>query len=356
MSATSRKIGVRARFPGRRRLSAAGGVLAAAFLVAAAHAGETLDAVKSRGELRCGVSEGIEGFSFKDANGRWRGLDADFCRAVAAAVLGNPEKVEFVPLKASTRFPALQAKRVDLLLRNTTWTLGREAGLRVLFAGVLFYDSQAFMVPQGSRARSVPDLAGQTVCVEKATTNEQNLDDYFAARGASVKPLVIDSESETVKAFYAGRCAALTMETSLLAIARLRAPAGIQAYVVLPERISREPLGPAVRRGDDEWFTVVRWVLHALVAAEEAGMTRDNIEARVKDSRDPAVRRISGADPRVGKALGVPPDWAVQAVRAVGNYGEIYERNLGAGSALKLERGLNELWTRGGLMYAPPLR
>lgn len=334
----------------------AGMAAALAVCVSVAQAGETLSAVQSRGQLRCGVSEGIEGFSIKDASGRWRGLDADFCRAVAAAVLGNPEKVEFVPLKASNRFPALQAKRVDLLVRNTTWTLGREAILKVQFAGVLFYDSQGFMVPPGSRAKAVADLAGETVCVEKGTTSEQNLSDYFTARGAKVKPLVVDSEADTVKAFFAGRCAALTSDMSLLAIARLRAPGGAQGYAILPERISREPLGPVVRRGDDDWFTLVRWVLHALVAMEEAGTTRDNVAARVKDSRDPGVQRASGADPRIGKALGVRPDWAVQAVLAVGNYGEMYERNLGAGSGLKLERGLNDLWTKGGLMYAPPLR
>jgi general L-amino acid transport system substrate-binding protein len=330
--------------------------LAAALALATAHAGETLNAVKARGELRCGVSEGIEGFSARDASGRWRGLDADFCRAVAAAVLGDPEKVEFVPLKSSARFPALQTKRIDLLLRNTTWTLGREAILKLQFAGVLFYDSQGFMVPQASRAKAVADLAGEAVCVEKGTTSEQNLSDYFAMRGASVKPLVIDSEGETVKAFYSGRCAALTADTSLLAIARLRGPAGAQGYVILPDRISREPLGPVVRRGDDDWFMLVRWVLHVLIATEETGTTRDNVAARVKDSRDPAVQRASGADPRIGKALGVRADWAVQAVLAVGNYGEMYERNLGAGSALKLERGLNRLWNQGGLMYAPPLR
>ena len=325
-------------------------------LVSAAHAGQTLDAVKSRGEVSCGVSEGIEGFSARDAAGRWRGLDADFCRAVAAAVLGNPETVKFVPLKSSERFPALLSKRIDLLLRNSTWTLSREAILKVQFAGVLFYDSQGLMVPRDSRAKSAADLAGETVCVEKGTTDEQNLSDYFAARGASVKLLVIDSESDTVKAFYAGRCAALTADTSLLAIARLRAPGGVQSHVILPERISREPLGPAVRRGDEDWFTLVRWVLHALVAAEAAGLTRDNIAARFKDSRDPVVQRLSGSDPRFGKALGARPDWMVQAVRAVGNYGEMYERNLGEGSALKLERGQNNLWTKGGLMYAPPLR
>jgi general L-amino acid transport system substrate-binding protein len=356
MCATSRRTASSARFTCGWRLFAAGGALATALLVAAAHAGETLDAVKSRGELRCGVSEGIDGFSFKDATGRWRGLDADFCRAVAAAALGNPEKVEFVPLRASTRFPALQAKRIDLLLRNTAWTLGREALLKVMFVGVLFHDSQGFMVPQGSRAKAVSDLAGETVCVEKGTTNEQNLSDYFAARGASIKPLAIDSEAGTVQAFYAGRCAALTMDLSLLAISRLRGPAGVQGYVILPEHISREPLGPAVRRDDDDWFLLVRWVLHVLVATEQSGMTRDNVVARVKGSRDPAVRRISGADPRIGKALGARPDWAMQAVLAVGNYGEMYERNLGAGSALKLERGLNNLWTKGGIMYAPPLR
>jgi len=350
------KIGVRARFSAARRLLAGCGAIAAALLVAAAQAGETLNGVKTRGELRCGVSEGIEGFSAKDASGRWRGLDADFCRAVAAAVLGDPEKVEFVPLKSSTRFPALLTKRIDLLLRNTTWTLSREAILKVQFAGVLYYDSQGFLVPQGSRAKAAADLAGEAVCVEKGTTSEQNLSDYFAARGARIKPLVIDSESEAVKALYAGRCAALTADMSLLAIARLRAPAGAQGYAILPDRISREPLGPVVRRGDEDWFTLVRWVLHVLIATEEIGMRRDNVAARVKDTRDPALQRASGADPRIGKALGVRPDWAVQAVRAVGNYGEMYERNLGSGSALKLERGLNNLWTKGGLMYAPPLR
>jgi general L-amino acid transport system substrate-binding protein len=330
--------------------------LACALCLATAHAGETLDAVKTRGRLRCGVSEGIEGFSARDASGRWRGLEADFCRAVAAAVLADPEKAEFVALRASTRFPALHAKVIDLLVRNTTWTLGREAILKVQFPGVLFYDSQGFMVPQGSRAKTVADLAGEVVCVEKGTTSEQNLADYFAARGASVTPLVIDSLSGTFEAFYAGRCAALTSDRSLLAVARRRAPGGAQAYGILPDLISREPLGPVVRRGDEDWFTLVRWVLFGLIAAEENGMTRDNIAALVRDSRDPALRRASGVDPRFGNALGVRPDWAVQAVLAVGNYGEMYERNLGAGSELRLERGLNNLWNQGGLMYAPPLR
>ena len=322
----------------------------------AAHAGETLDGVKSRGFMRCGVSEGIAGFSAKDAAGRWSGFDVDFCRAVAAAALGDPEKVKFVPLKASTRFPALQARTIDLLARNTTWTFPREVQLRARFPAVLFHDGQAFMVPASSSVKKVADLAGAKVCVEKGTTHQQNLGDWFAARSLRADMLVVDSAAGAADALFAGRCTAYTSDGSQLAAARLRAPGGSQGWVILPERISREPLAPAVLGGDEEWFLLVRWVLYAQIAAEEHGITRANVEQIVSRTRDPGLRRLTGAEGGYGKALGVREDWAVRAIAAVGNYGEMFERNLGRDSPLKLERGANRLWTEGGLMYAPPLR
>jgi len=319
-------------------------------------AGETLDAVKSRGRLRCGVSEGIAGFSERDASGRWTGFDVDFCRAVAAAALGDAGKVVFVPLKASERFPALQSRAIDLLLRNTTWTLGREAGLKVQFPGVLFYDGQAFMVPKKTDVKKIVQLNSATVCIEKGTTHVQNLADYFGARGMKVIPLILDSTADVTSAFFSGRCRAYTSDASQLAAVRLRAPGGPQSFDILPERISKEPLGPIVRRGDDDWFTLVRWVVFALISAEEAGITRDNVAVIFKETHDPVLQRVFGSDGGFGKELGVGDDWAVRAVKAVGNYGEMFERNVGHGSALKLDRGLNRLWTQGGLMYAPPMR
>lgn len=319
-----------------------------------AGAGEVLEGIKARGELRCGVSEGIAGFSERDAAGVWRGLDADFCRAVAAAVLGDAGKVVFVPLKSSTRFPALQARRIDLLVRNTTWTFTREAALHVEFPAVLFYDGQAFMVPASARIAKVADLQGTMVCVEKGTTHVDNLGEYFAARGLSVTPLLIDSAGGGAEAFFAGRCRAYTSDASQLAALRLRAPGGAQAFEILPERISREPLAPAVMSGDREWTTLVRWVLYVLILAEENGVTRDNVETVVGQRQGRTWRLVAGTEIGYGQVLGVRDDWAVRAVAAVGNYGELYERNVGRGSALKIERGLNRLWTEGGLMYAPP--
>jgi general L-amino acid transport system substrate-binding protein len=332
----------------RRFLPAAAALLAVAWAVPCAGAGETLAQVKARGTVRCGVSEGIAGFSAREASGRWAGLDADFCRAVAAAALGDAEKVMFVPLRASARFPALQLGAIDLLARNTTWTLEREARLGVAFAGILFYDGQGFMVPAGGGVTSVAGLDGATVCVEKGTTHERNLAASFAARGLRVTPLVIDSAAGVADAFFAGRCRAYTSDASQLAAARLRVPGG-QAFLILPERISKEPLAPAVRRGDDNWLTLVRWVLFALVTAEETGITQAT-------ARDPAAGQALGPDGEVGRAFGVDPGWALRAVQSVGSYGEMFERNLGGRSPLKLERGLNRLWTQGGLMYAPPLR
>jgi general L-amino acid transport system substrate-binding protein len=301
------------------------------------------------------VSRGLAGFSIKDASGRWSGLEVDFCRAVAAASLGDAEKVTFIPLRASERFPALKSNVIDLLARLSTWTLTREADLKVQFAGILFYDGQGFMVPAGSSVKSVAQLSGATICVEKGTTHERNMTDHYVAIGMSVKPLVIDSVSEVANAFFSGRCKAYTSDVSQLAISRLHAPAG-QTFDILPERISKEPLGPAVRSGDDDWLTLVRWVLFALIAAEEHGITRDNVREIRETTRHPAARRALGADGGVSQALGTDPEWALRAVESVGNYGEIFERNLGSHSPLHLERGLNRPWTQGGLMYAPPVR
>jgi len=335
-----------------RRLAASAFLLAFAGGAACAAPGDTLAQAKARGALRCGVSEGIAGFSIKDAGGRWTGLDADFCRAVAAVALGNAEKVTFVPLRASERFPALQARRIDLLVRNTTWTALREAALKVRFAGVLFYDGQAFMVPAKSGVKTIAALKGATVCVEARTTSAQHLAEFTAERGFGIKPLVIDSAIEVADAFYAGRCRAFSSDASQLAAARLRAPDGPQGYAILPERISREPLGPVVQQGDEDWFTLVRWTLFALIGAEEAGITRANVRERLQA---PALRRALGATEEFSRAIGTDAGWVQRAIQSVGNYGEMYERNVGKDSALRIERGLNRLWTQGGLMYAPPM-
>jgi general L-amino acid transport system substrate-binding protein len=261
-----------------------------------------------------------------------------------------------VPLFASARFPALQADEIDLLVRNTTWTLGREAFLGVQFAGILFYDGQGFMVPRRGKVRRIADLKGATICVVKGTTSEQNLADYFRAHGWTCQPLVLESVAEIRDALVSGRCQAYTSDASQLASVRMEVPEGTKRYTILPDLISKEPLGPVVRRGDEEWFTLVRWVLLALIQAEELGITRENVRALRDTSTDPAVQRLLGKTGGFGKALGVDNDWVVRVVGTVGNYGEIFERNLGRESVLNLERGLNRLWTQGGLMYAPPFR
>lgn len=315
-------------------------------------AAEVLNGVKARGQLRCGISEGVPGFSEHDADGRWRGFDVDFCRAVAAAVLGDPDKVELVPLLASARFPALQTRRIDLLLNNTTWTLTREAVLRVQFPGILFYDGQGFLVPAG--IATLADLDGASICVERGTTHQRNLKTYFAAKGWSAKPLIIDSAPEAAAALFAGRCRAYTSDASLLAAMRLRA-SDRDAFLILPERISREPFSPAVWGGDPAWSTVIRWVLNVLILAEEHGVTRDNLDAVVAENTNLLVRRTADEGNVIGRAMGIEPGWATRALRAVGNYGEMYERNIGRDSPLKIERGLNRLWNQGGLHYAPPI-
>jgi len=281
-----------------------------------AHPGEVTDGVKSRGKLRCGVSNGIPGFSMPDASGRWSGLDADFCRAVAAAVLGDPAKVQFVALKSSERFPALTAKAVDLVVRNTTWTMRREVLLKLAFPGILYYDGQGFMVPAGG-VKSLDELKGATICVEKGTTHEEQLIDHFAARGAKVEAMVIDSSAAGVaSAFFSGKCRAYTSDASQLAALRSQAPGGAQAFVILPELISKEPLGPVVRRDDAEWTALVRWVLYSLIAAEESGLARANVKSTLAQAKGAAVRRIAEYQARYGKALGAREDWFVQAIQA----------------------------------------
>ena len=317
-------------------------------------AGETAAKVKAGGAVRCGVTESLAGFAFKDAAGRWQGLNVDFCRALAAAVLGDPDKIALVPLSAPARFPALLAGRIDVLLHATTWTLGREAGIGVHFAGTYFYDGQGFMVPKESPARSVADLKAATICVEKGTTTVENLADYFRARNWPYRPLVADSVTAAADAFLAGRCRVFTADRSQLAAVRARAAGGAAAYRSLPGVISKEPLGPVVRRGDEQWLTLVRWVLFALIEAEERNVTRANVRGLSESATDPALRRFLGADGGYGKALGVSSGWVVRAIAAAGNYGEIYERNFGGQSALRIERGLNRLGSRGGLMVAPP--
>jgi len=320
---------------------------------ACAAAGETLAKVKARGTLRCGVSEGIAGFSIMDAAGHWVGLDADFCRAVAAAALGDANKVKFVPLQAPARFLSLRAGSIDLLAASATWTLAREAVLKVQFAGVLYYDGQGFMVSVKSGVKTPADLKGVTVCVHKGTTSAQNLAEFSESRGLDIAPLAIDSPVETADAFFAGKCRAITSDASQLEADRQRAPDGPQGYAILPERISKEPLGPAVRAGDDDWFTLVRLVLFALIGYEEAGITRDNVRERMND---PAMQRALDAGEEYNKALGIDAGAGLRILQSVGNYGEMFERNLGRDSPLKIQRGLNQLWTQGGLMYSPPLR
>lgn len=325
-------------------------------ITAQAEAGDVFARVQSKGAVRCGVSDGLLGFSLKEPNGRWSGLDADFCRAVAAAALGESEKVVFVPLMTSARFLALRSGQIDILARNTTWTLGREVGLGVQFAGVLYYDGQGFMVARKSRISKIDQLKGAAICVEVETTSEENLKDHFRARGWKYQPVLLKSPVEAMAAFSAERCRAYTSDRGQLASLRATAPDGPATYLILPGEISKEPLGPAVLRGDEEWFTLVRWVFFSLIAAEEHGITRANVQAKRQQDTDPLLEDFFAVSSRYSKILGVKPDWVVKTVESVGNYGEVFERNLGGQSALKLERGLNRLWTRGGLMYAPPFR
>lgn len=333
--------------------------LLAAALILGAHlpalAGKTLDQIRQRGQLACGVSTGVVGFSAADSKGQWSGMDVDICRALAAAVLGDAEKVKLVPLNAQQRFTALQSGEVDVLSRNTTWTLTRDATLGLHFTAVTYYDGQGFMVPKKSKITSAKQLKSADVCVQSGTTAEKNLADYARANGLKLKPVVFEKFEASIKAFFGGRCQAYTTDASALAFIRAKEAPKADDYAILPELISKEPLGPVVRRGDDEWFAVVKWLVFALVEAEEYGITQARAEA-MKTDPNPSVQRILGSAEAMGKALGLEPDWALRALKATGNYGEIFARHVGPGTALNLPRGLNAQWNKGGLMYAPPLR
>lgn len=327
----------------------------AALSASSAMAGSTLDAVKKRGQLICGVSNGVAGFSAADNKGQWSGFDVDVCRAVAAAVLGNGQKVHFVPLNAQQRFTALQSGQIDLLSRNTSWTLTRDASLGLMFAAITYYDGQSFLVPKKYKVNSARQLKNAQVCVQSGTTTEKNLADFSRANKLAIKPVVFDSYEASYKALFSGRCQAYTADASALASLRSKEAPQPDDYVILPERISKEPLGPVVKRGDDDWFTIVKWTVYALQEAEERGITQANADAQRKGN-DPAVQRLLGTGEDSGKLLGLNKDWAYNAIKAVGNYGEVFERNVGTHSPLKLPRGLNRPWNQGGLIYAPPVR
>ena len=332
---------------------------AAAFgVMASAASAGTLDDVKAKGFVQCGVNTALAGFSAPDDKGEWTGLDVDFCRAVAAAIFGDGTKVKFTPLSAKDRFTALQSGEVDILSRNTTWTISRDTALGLNFAGVTYYDGQGFMI----NAQKLPgvnstlQLSGASVCVQSGTTTELNLADYFKANNLEYNPVVFEKVEEANAAYDSGRCDAYTTDQSGLYAIRLTLAAPGD-HVVLPEIISKEPLGPAVRQGDDQWFDVVKWTYFALLNAEELGITKANVE-EMKNSPNPEIKRVLGveAETKIGTDLGLTNDWVVNIIKATGNYGEIFERNVGAGSPLKISRGINALWTKGGLQYGVPIR
>jgi general L-amino acid transport system substrate-binding protein len=324
-------------------------------LAGAAQAGPTLDKVKQAGQISCGVGTGIAGFMAPDSQGRWAGFNVDICRAISAAIFGAADKVKYVPLTAQQRFTALQSGEVDLLSNNTTDTLQRDTALGLNFAPVVFYDGQGFMVPKKLGVKSAKELNGATVCVQPGTTTELNLADYFRANKMEFKPVVIEKRDEALSAFFSGRCDVFTTDASALNADRLSQAPNPDDYIILPERISKEPLAPVVRHGDEEWSDIVRWVVYALIEAEERGITQKNVDDMLK-SDDPNVKRMLGVTPGAGKALGLDEKWAYNAIKLVGNYGEIFDRTLGKDTELKFERGLNNLWTKGGLMYAMPIR
>nr|AID69657.1 ABC-type amino acid transport/signal transduction systems, periplasmic component/domain protein [uncultured organism] len=349
-------------FPSRlcgQLFSRLGAIAALVFTLATSSAmaqgpASTLEDVLARGFLKCGVSQGQPGFSIEAADGTWSGFDVEYCRAIAAAVLGDGDAVEFTPLAASQRFDALVGGEIDILSRNSTWTMGREAGLPIQFVGVTYYDGQAFMVRQSMGITSALELSNATICASAGTTTVLNLTDFFQSRNMSFELVTFDNVEDVVAAYDSQRCDAYASDTSGLFAQRLNL-ANPADHVVLPEVISKEPLSPAVRNGDPAWFNTARWVLFAIINAEELGLTSQSIEA-LRSSDDPATARFTGASGDVGQLLGLRADWAFQVVAQVGNYGEVFERTVGAGSPLGIGRGLNALWSDGGLIYAPPIR
>jgi general L-amino acid transport system substrate-binding protein len=335
-------------------LAAIGSVVALGATGTVALADSTLEKVKQRGVIVCGVHEGLPGFGLPDEKGNWSGLDVDFCRAYAAAIFSDPAKVKFRPLNAKDRFTALQSGEVDVLTRNTTWTMSRETTLGFLFASPNYYDGQGFIVRKKLNVTSATQLDGATVCVGQGTTTELNLADYFRSHNIKYEPVAFADADEVVKAYDAGRCDVYTDDATGLYGERIKM-AVPDDNVILPEIISKEPLAPAVRQGDDKWFNIVRWSGYAMVQAEELGVTSKNADEMLK-STNPEIKRLLGVEGDFGKSLGLNNDWAYQIIKNVGNYGERFEADLGDGSQLKIKRGLNELWTKGGLQYSPPIR
>jgi len=332
---------------------ALGAILALAGLQAAQ--ADTLDVVKQRGVVNCGVTTGFAGFSAPDAKGTWQGLDVDMCRAVAAAVLGDAAKFKAVPLNSQQRFTALQSGEIDLLARNTTVTQQRDTALGAISAGINFYDGQGFLVPKSLGVKSAKEISGASVCMQTGTSNENTMADWARTNKVEYKPVVIEQFNEVVNAFAAGRCDVFTTDASGLASIRISKLAKPDDYLVLPEIISKEPLGPFVRQGDDKWLNIVKWSLQAMIGAEELGVTSQNVDDQLK-SENPNIRRMLGVTEGAGKNMGLDEKWAYNIIKQVGNYGESFERNVGAGSPLKIQRGLNAQWTNGGLMYGLPIR
>ncbi len=330
-----------------------GAALALGLSVAASSA-QTLKKVQDRGSLLCGVSQGLPGFSNPDDKGNWTGFDVDVCRAVAAAIFNDAAKVKYLPLSAKDRFTALQSGEIDVLARNSTWTSSRDASLGITFTAVNYYDGQGFMVRKSLKVNSALELNGASVCVQTGTTTELNLADYFRANNMKYEVIAFVTADETVKAYEAGRCDAFSTDVSQLYAEKLKLSAPAD-HVILPEIISKEPLAPAVRRGDDQWFALVKWVQFAMLDAEELGVSSKTVDEAMK-SPQPEIKRLLGTEGAYGEQLGLTKDWVVRIVKQVGNYGEVYDRNLGTGSKLGISRGLNRLWTKGGIQYAPPVR
>lgn len=317
-------------------------------------AASTLETVKARGILNCGVSEGVPGFSSPDDKGVWSGLDVDLCRAVASAIFNDPKKVAFRALSAKDRFTALQSGEIDVLSRNTTFTIGRNTSLGIDFPSVTYYDGQGFMVKKALNVKSVSELSGATICTETGTTTELNVADYFRAHGMKYELLAFPKAEEAVRGYESGRCDVYTTDQSQLSAQRLKLKVPAD-HLVLPEIISKEPLAPAVRNGDNQWANIIRWSFNAMLTAEELGITQKNVD-EMKASTAPEIRRLLGVDADLGQGMGLPPDWAYRIIKNVGNYGESFERNVGKNSPLGLRRGLNALWKDGGIQYAPPIR
>jgi len=331
------------------------GTFAAVGVMAGAASAGTLDDVKANGVLKCGVTTGVVGFAAPNAEGYWEGLDVDYCRAVAAAVLGDPEAIQFVPLSAKVRFTALSSGEIDVLARNTTWTLSRDVDLGFTFIGVNYYDGQGFMVRKDLGVASATELDGATVCIQTGTTTELNLADYFRSNGMSYEPVPIESNAEAQQQYLAGACDAYTTDSSALASSRATFE-NPDEHMLLPEIISKEPLGPLVREGDEPWGDIARWTLNAMITAEELGITKANVAEMAAGTDNPEINRLLGSEGSLGAMLGLEADWAQTVIASVGNYGESFENNVGENSVVGLSRGLNALWTQGGLLYTPPFR